>query len=782
MTRPRKNASAATKASNVVPKRAAENTGGPSSAVRGELSQAYGDDVTLLYRRPRSGCRPKKHNTTGAAAAATADPTHARGATATLPATASSSTTSTAAASAATTTTPAAEVIRFFHRCTGPLCLANSLSNCAVEEVVVHAAGHTDGVSTSSCEAPSVAVVSQNEIFQCSKDRLETALQAVVDLQSLLLIFSPDCRQTETDVSATTPSSSVSRHDDDGGHLCWVRAKHWAAAVALARVCEAAIPLQLPSLITQATQHFAPSGSNSSSAGSPSKTEALYQHSGSESAAVDATKLVPSPVMPVILALRRRCLYRLWHLRETHVQLMPSLRGATSAKDLCHILFSHEEAPLYLSMAAAVGAMEAAAAGGTPLYGSDVPNGSAVVSSAGSIPWALSCLGNPLVLDTLLPTVGITARHPQEEATIRSCVEHAKQEASIDGATWGAVASTYAWKYTEGVYIVHHASRVRALRCILTEADFYGLPRFLRSIRVLRSTIPLGAPPLGSTVTANMSRHPVVAAEAVDFTQGEWYRASALRRAQALYDNHFFITPDCLDPKVFAQPDPMQTQLVQEELVTLQRNHCSFCMVIGDADEVMGLLQRHTRSVTRQWRVQVKRETNSGHQGKSEVKEEGEEEREGLRDDADASSSTGSGRSIHYHYPHQPPLLQPADRNSSHVDPLLPYVLNTVRCAKVSHSKSEASSSRPYCHSQWVHGGVPNRWVRQSSYYGLMYAVVMEDDDSDSSRWENSTLTMAEGLLPRTAIQIDNKTDTSTINQQKLPLFFINAVVELWRN
>ncbi|KAK7200080.1 hypothetical protein NESM_000057600 [Novymonas esmeraldas] len=663
------------------------------------------EDVMLLYRKPST--RPTKPS--------------------------SSTNASLLTGSASSGATEEEDVLRFWRRVCGEVNRTRALANCSVVDVSLHHGGGGYAVT-------------QDQVFRCSADRLETAQRALHQLADLLY--------TPPDTSAAAGCPSV-------GCPCWVRREQYAAAVALARLCEVAVPLQLPSMLRRLT---------TAGAGVPADTaqDAEGTHGGaspvwtvlptapaanSTSEGPSALCLVPAPVAPTAVRQRRRALSRLCQLRVAHTELIPAFRAATTVAELRHVLFAHDDAACQTLGSA----YQAWRVERPPPHHH---------THASPVVEFLSCfLGSPHALDVVLPLAGITARHPQEEALLQGYVTALKRMTAVDADTWGPMAAMASWRYTDGLYVVHHASRVHTLRRLLAEAQFYGLPRFLRSIRAMA----------GGHVDAAAALPPPASRQ-------EWQHASVLQRAQGLYRDHFFLTPDGLDPDLFSQPDPMQAQLVQEELVTLQRTHCAFGLVVGEADEVLTLVQHHLRCVGGAWR----------HGGGEKKEEEDEEEGPGLAGGVKAEppgpgsgngdAAAGSQRVVVDGDTDAVPLSACAAAPLPHphpprVDPLRRYVVRTVEAAR--RERGGGAAAAPFSHVQWVEQGSVNRWTPNAHYYGLAYVVVLETEEEWATDDGGTLLT--EGLLPETAIAMDAATNTAALRQTRVPAYCVNAVLELWR-
>jgi hypothetical protein len=730
------------------------------------------EEVMLLYRKPSTRATRMRKDV--------AD--HSASAVVIAPASSSSS----SVAQSMTSLSPEQLVLVFFKRAAGPVNLPRYLSYCGVKDVQLR--GGTGEAYQ----------LTQQQIFQCSNDRLETAVRALSNLTAL--IFTP----ADTSAAAGTPWV---------GQMCWVLPAHQPVAVALARVCEAAVPLQLPPLLdSNVVAHMekskgssdamlwacpvelvgAPKGFVVPTASSvdsdlakdlPEVPDAERQAtstrtSPSSSAAGTSVKkieLAPSPVSLRAVQQRQRCLHRLHQLRLAYGGLLPRLHAAHTLDELCHLVFSHDVDTcqtlgrlLHVRVFAETASLPTPTAFDALSHPTVMRTGSGRTSTPARaknlVDDLSSFLGNPLQLDTLLPLVGTSARHPQEEALLQHLVNLLKVATAVDATTWGPMAAMASWRCTDGVYVVHHASRVRALRRVVAEANFYGLPRFLRSIRAATTGGGGGG-------------------------DGCWMQPTALLRAQSRYTDQFYLTPDALDPASFIQPDPMQVQLVQEELITLQRTHGVFCLVVGEADEVVCLLRDHLACVGRSWQHLTKKEEDGGGAVKAEPSTGDDDE---AAEGGGAVKDGGGGGQV-----------DPASRSSvgiqrtaQFIDPLHHYVLRTIEAARQhecemkrlrraplpgqcpTESAPAAAAPLPFSHVQWVDGGSTNRWSPNTYYYGLVYMVVLETDE-----WETEEVSLAtEGLLPATAIHISEDASTETLRPPRPPTYYVNAMLELWRS
>ncbi|AYU80658.1 hypothetical protein LdCL_290022200 [Leishmania donovani] len=750
-------------------------TGAPSESlsalVQGERSHrrdaaspggSADEEVTLVYRKPRT--RHTKQSTSADEPAQATVPDSC----------AEAALDTSAAASAAAVCTPEMEVLAFWQRACDDVNRTRALSNCGVADVSLHCVDSTGAYS-----------LSQEQLFCCSGDRMETARRALHSLNDLL--YTP----VDTSAAAGAPCA---------GYPCWVRPEQYATVVALARVCEAAVPVHLPPMLRLSscsatvcqqscmnlngkettpirrspllwTLPIAVAGAlarhgsaalSGATACAPGTTRAQGAAVAAQGIGAPTIDLVPSPVLLADVHKRLGYLRRFHQLQVAYGELIPAFRAASTFTELRQVFFTHDAAACQvlgrMYQAWKDGPYHEALAADHSGYEHRPPQNNAEVKEV------LSCfLGNPLVLDTLLPFVGITARYPQEEALLQNFVAALKDMTAVETASWGPVAAMASWRCTDGLYVVHHASRVHVLRRLLNEAQLYGLPLFLRSIRAMAGSH-------ASSGFASTARG------------GGWHRAVALQRAQSLYADQFFLTPDALDPDLFSQPDPMQAQLVQEELVALQRTHCAFCLVVGEADEVLTLVQRHMRHVGGVWQHWVKKEEEEPMPG---VKAEPLDARDPTDADAVATelSSEDADKSgtASADAPGVPALLRPC----APTDPLRRYVIRTVDAAR-RHQRHKASSAAPtaatplpFSHVQWIEHGSTNRWSPNANYYGLAYMVVLDTEEEWAT--ENGGTLATEGLLPETAIVMNAESNTAALREAQAPAYCVNAILELWR-
>ncbi|KPA80527.1 hypothetical protein ABB37_04737 [Leptomonas pyrrhocoris] len=750
---------------------------GAAEGTRETRAEVEEEEVTLVYRKPSTRSTRPQREAAGALRDDAVRDAASHGAVASFAPSYSSSTSS-----------PETSTLAFMQRATGQVNLARYLAHCGVEDVQLR---------SESGEA--VYAVTQDQVFHCSNDRLETAFQALRNIESLLL--------TPADTSSASGTPWV-------GHVCWVRPAHQQAMVALARVCEAAVPLQLPSLVdasvlaimdgkersrmtwrlslalaegrrTHRSSRISNDASDSAGSvvaeksGAAGTVAALFaassQQPTSTSAAATNVELVPSPVRLSDVHRRLRLLRRLRQLRNAYGTLLPRLHSAGTNTELCRCLFSHDADTCQTLRRLRELWMSAGASTALPELSDPFPmsiprtrgGAAAGISSRAKALYDVlsSFLGNPLLLDTLLPFVGISARHPHEEALLQHLVAQLKEDTAVDAATWGPMAAMASWRCTDGFYVVQHAARVRALRRVLAAAQFYGLPRFLRSIRATASMAAAGTAAATSVLSGGESSN--------------WMKPTTLLRAQAREADQFFLTPDLLDPASFTQPDSMQVQLVQEELITLQRAHGAFCLVVGEADEIVTLVHDHLAFAGRRWQHVVKKHEEEGGVVKTErPAEDDDEEGDGIHARANAPSSSFTARET--------------QARSSPRDPLYGYVLRTVDAAhrhaleKAQPPHQSASSATavthavplPFSHVQWVEGGSTNQWSPSTHYYGLVYMVVLETDEQETE--EGSLVT--EGLLPETAISITEGDGAATLRPPRSPTYCLNAMLELWRS
>ncbi|CAJ1990639.1 hypothetical protein conserved [Leishmania donovani] len=472
-------------------------TGAPSESlsalVQGERSHrrdaaspggSADEEVTLVYRKPRT--RHTKQSTSADEPAQATVPDSC----------AEAALDTSAAASAAAVCTPEMEVLAFWQRACDDVNRTRALSNCGVADVSLHCVDSTGAYS-----------LSQEQLFCCSGDRMETARRALHSLNDLL--YTP----VDTSAAAGAPCA---------GYPCWVRPEQYATVVALARVCEAAVPVHLPPMLRLSscsatvcqqscmnlngkettpirrspllwTLPIAVAGAlarhgsaalSGAIACAPGTTRAQGAAVAAQGIGEPTIDLVPSPVLLADVHKRLGYLRRFHQLQVAYGELIPAFRAASTFTELRQVFFTHDAAACQvlgrMYQAWKDGPYHEALAADHSGYEHRPPQNNAEVKEV------LSCfLGNPLVLDTLLPFVGITARYPQEEALLQNFVAALKDMTAVETASWGPVAAMASWRCTDGLYVVHHASRVHVLRRLLNEAQLYGLPLFLRSIRAM---------------------------------------------------------------------------------------------------------------------------------------------------------------------------------------------------------------------------------------------------------------------------------------------------------
>lgn len=617
-----------------------------------------------------------------------------------------------------------------------------------------------------------------------SEDRLRTALQALLDLKALLVCFGSkpivdseiassrgSCKkgQDECDddgeaaaAQRSTQGASDSVIDAPHGCTCWVRRGHYDAVVALAQLSEAAVPPRSPPLVSadaMLLHRGTPRLEYHTQCPSPT-AESLK--------GVDETKatveLVASPAAYDAVVSRLRTLERLWQLRFAYTVLMPEVRRCVSLADLQHLLFSHS--PELIERLDQLSSHPQIALSSRNLEHLSVPASSAAVQQ-----------------DALCSIPGITSRHRCEQAALVALVEATNRCCTVDTASWGAMALLPPLRLTDGVYVVHHTLRQHAMTQLLKEAELYGLPPFLRSIR--RYTVSDHWGPMmdtffsGSSSRANEGGAP-------------WWAASSSASSSAVsaaggggggghtaprFVHRLFLTPESLNPAEFTSPDPMQAPIVQEELIDLARRHCCFGLLVGDADQILCVMKRASEYTTSLWERRLKREQQqTDATAAANIKVEATScERHATSTGGEEMQSSEACAAARRTGPLNAPLR----------DPLAPYVRRVAAiaarrasaAAAVGSSSEEEEAVAPYCHVEWLS---PNRWSPEATYYGLAFGIILESEAT--SRLLSKEDGVVDGEQPKAPLDVDaTAAQLEQLTPQKEVTYYVAAVMELSR-
>lgn len=524
--------------------------------------------------------------------------------------------------------------LQFFRRCADMSHLAAAARNCGVTQQVAAAVPFTKAAAPQECPA----------LFLLSEDRLRTAMQASVDLKGLL------------------------RCAPDRLLGSWVPRTHFRAAVALAALCDAAVPTRQQALISIDDHTF--DQRNATAVSLPSDDS-----------------LVLSPVTNEAVTARIACLRRVWQLRFFYGMVTPLLHTCGSMEDLHAVLFSS-------------------------------PGGA---HAAGTF--------------QVVPPIG--SRHRAEMQILTEVVAEVNRQCAIDTASWGQLAQLPPLHLQHGVYVVHHASRRRSLSSLLQEeADLYGLPPFLRSIRKTTS-IGMGwdQPP-----TAPSHR-------GVPSTDG------ARCGATHVSYNNFFLCPEDLNAEEFTAPDAMQALIVQEEIISISLKHCALGVIIGEADQILYLFKAWGEHDALRRVRHVKWEADASSPTEEIVKAEMEE------------------------------LLTevPGRRRAVLRDPLAPFVRETAvkaraarqqttlpPAAAVSSAGAEVATRESVMASPtFIHWLCENRWSSDMTCYALTFVVVLQSEFSE------------EGVTPAMPMTVEaSDSDEGRFEEVS---YYVNTVLELSR-
>ncbi|CAD2218537.1 hypothetical protein ADEAN_000602600 [Angomonas deanei] len=326
--------------------------------------------------------------------------------------------------------------------------------------------------------------------------------------------------------------------------------------------------------------------------------------------------------------------------------------------------------------------------------------------------------------DRMTPLLGSTSQHHLERAVLTKLLASVNDDCKVDAAAWGPLAVLPRLQVREGLYVLQDSARRETMRALLKECDLYGLPPFLRSIR-------------------NPNREEESAHHELQDKSSSYLND---------HRSHFFLSVDALDSAHFlvGQAEPLILQTVGEELIELSGKHMAYGLLIGEPDQIVGLLKQHNEwtaaKTARQWKEEHAEEV---------VKVEIAEEEEGA----------ASG---------------PAERRKP--NPLLPHVRRTLLAAQKQQTEqlelemqgnpsSEATSNASDKLFTQVHWITPNRLVDRPaySYYGLIYAVVIESDVQLHDA----------GKLPELSVDADQ---VATEHNDRDVSFYVSTVVELKRN
>ncbi|KAG8345941.1 hypothetical protein ERJ75_001623300 [Trypanosoma vivax] len=220
---------------------------------------------------------------------------------------------------------------------------------------------------------------------------------------------------------------------------------------------------------------------------------------------------------PLALQERLKSIKRLQQLKSCHLQLIPSIRRATTKGEVAAVLFG--------SLASKT--------------------------------------------DTIEPMPALDALDGQERDTITGVLTQVNDvNPSVD--SWD-ISHLKPFSVSAAAYIVQRRARANTLMRILKSAEFFGLPPFLRSIRVGDRQ----AHTLSPFTNAVTPRHP-------------------LPSSNGLIPSLFPSATD-LDPSCYDRPGSNYALVVQDELNHLAYQHCCFGTLVGEADQIVSLL--HTSAL-----------------------------------------------------------------------------------------------------------------------------------------------------------------------------------------
>lgn len=595
--------------------------------------------------------------------------------------------------------------VMLWRRCIGQRNLIRSLQNCGLapappqdddkdnedgEDPFQRQQSGAAGANKAAGRVGAAAVSTQHDramlaaLSALSEDRIRAAVHSLVDLKALAIYVDP----TDAERWPVPTSGSETRKKESGevapavGSGCgwWVRHRFFDAAVALARLCDAAVPTVHPALVT-------------------TDALALAAHPHRMPGGEDE-EVLPMPVVMRAAERRLRALTRLWQLRFTHGVLVPALHRCGSVADL-NAFF-----------------LPPAAGGG---------GGNGHVDSFVAFPALAS------------------ARHRAEDLVLAELVGRLNAGAAVDAAAWGPSAALPLLAVSNGAYVAHHGSREPALAQLLAEEDeLYGLPPFLRSVRLMAGGHGLAGP--GPRAISS-------------------HASSGLEYAG---EHLLFPTLCSLDRRQFQALDAMQGPLLQEELIGLAMKHCAFGLVAGDADQVLLLLKEWSEH-----QAQGRDRERAAAAAKHEHSVKGED---------DSGDGDGSGDEGEEESGGERPAAVRRRR-----DPMAPYARETAVLARQQRRRSSPTSGGPandawrsMCRVDWL---CEDRWAPAASgvaYYGLVYAVVLRSE----------LLASLDGATPGAPLDADQVAAGGSgaegraggeIGAFQEAMYYISAVVELSR-
>ncbi|KAH9598983.1 hypothetical protein LSM04_005155 [Trypanosoma melophagium] len=379
------------------------------------------------------------------------------------------------------------------------------------------------------------------------------------------------------------------------------------------------------------------------------------------------------PTTPRALRDRLRRLKRLWQLHEVHTRILPSLRECKSKSDIITLLFGTTQ---------------------------DKDN-------------------------TIESMPEITSLHNDEQTVINDLMEEVNKN-SLCTELCGTI-SFPPLRVSAGCYIIHRRSRFEFLRHLLNVAEYFGLPPFLRYIRV-------NCEQTRSSLDHSQMAH-------MPFTVSN--TESHLDGSPPLPPPLLFPSPCDLDPCRYKVSVPKQFLTVQEELIELANNYCCFVILVGEADQILLLLRTSTL---------YQEEMRTGRGGTTEA---------GTIGVVKLEQSNGNP-------------LPDIGKGEVKSDPLLSY-------AQLFFSTSNEDDTK----RRSVHWLCDNRWNCSMKYYALVLAVLIPHNDvcEDGELEEVEVLGEQKGCEEE---EVEGRTKegekSSRESVSTMTPYYVAAVLELTRS
>ncbi|ORC90219.1 uncharacterized protein TM35_000092690 [Trypanosoma theileri] len=367
---------------------------------------------------------------------------------------------------------------------------------------------------------------------------------------------------------------------------------------------------------------------------------------------------------------RLRRLKRLWQLHKVHTCILPSLRECKSKSDIVTLFFGNTQ---------------------------DKAN-------------------------TIESMPEITSLHKQEQQLINDLMEEVNDN-NLCMESCGTV-SFPPLRVSAGSYIIHKRSRFEVLGYLLNVAEFFGLPAFLRYIRVNaeRSRSCLDHSPMTyMSFTANNTESHL-----------DGSPSSSLPPL-------LFPSPCDLDPRCYRVSVPDQIQLVQGELIELANNYCSFGILVGEADQILLLL--HTSATCQ----------------------------EGMKTGRGGVAGEGTVGSVKLEQSNGNPLPN-VGKEKLKSDPLLSYARLFIPTANKGDTKKKS-----------VYWLCDNRWNCSMKYYALVLAVVVPQNDLCENEEVEEVVEVGEQKgCEEAKIKKGEKSSGGSVNT--IVPYYVAAVLELSRS